>query len=664
MTFWRHTGLAAAVVATACLNDPAAPEAHRLEIQPDTIRFVALGDTSRPRVLAYQHGQYVSASFVQFRTSDTSIATVDHSGLVTSHRVGLVQLIAETPFGANGRSVISITQSVALVSVARDTVRLQALNAAAPIQAVARDPLGTTVAEAQFRYAATDTTVASVNASGVVRARANGSTRVWAIAGAESSSTVVSVEQRATQVELASDTVRFDALGVDRVLSATAVDSLGSPLAVAGAIVGLSDTRVVRLTDSNTVRSVGNGTAIATIAIAGQLAQATIVVAQVGQSLNVQAPSGITSVPLDSLLPVTCQVVDGNGVPVDSAPAVQPSKNGLWTGTACDGLRARRSGVDTLEVSLGALQARVPVAIALRPSVGAIEDVIVQGDTSWMGDPWAPSADTAADGSTELYFGNYVYDSTTDDNRANLERLVSSDGLHFQHDALMLPYGVDLNQEDGRGIENAVVFPAADGNGWRMLYAGGNETSGWAVFGATSVDRRSWTKDGQMIGNGYPNAVRPVGEGLIVDKLPDGSWRLLMGAYEPAPSTTNTFSIAEWRSTDQLTWAFVGSRLSALDLPLPGVRVVYSPTVRQLGPSLWRMAFTADNFSEGTSNSGQSSIWSAVSTDFEHWQIEGVLVSTPGANLIYSTLAKDRLYFVRQGADGINHLATAVVQMP
>ena len=662
MTFWRRlTGLAA-VLGTACLNDPAAPAAYRLEVRPDTIKFLALGDTIRPRVFTYQHGQYAPAKFVQFRTSDTSIAVVDPSGLITSHRVGLVQLIAETPFGASGRSVVSVTQSVALVSVARDTVRLEALNATAPIQAEARDPLGTTVAEAQFRYATTDTAVASVNASGVVRARNNGLTRVWAIAGAESSSTVVRVTQRATQVELASDTVRIDALGVDRALSATALDSLGSPLMVSGAIVALSDTMVVRLTDSTTVRSVGNGTAIATISIAGQLAQALIVVAQVGQSLNVQAPSGITSISLDSLLPITCEAVDSNGVAMDSVPAVQPSKNGLWTGTACDGLRARRSGVDTLEVSLGALQARVPVAIALRPSVGAVEDVIVQGDTSWKGDEWAPSADTAPDGTVELYFGNYVFDSSYGANRSNLVRLLSPDGLNFHYDTLMLPYGPDVNGADGRGIENTVVFPSADGTGWKMLYSGGNQTSGWSVYGASSSDRRNWVKTGPVIGNGYPGTVRPIGEGLLIDRLSDGTWRLIVAAYEPLPSQINTFAITEWHSTDQTVWTYVRTLVSPLEVPLYGIRVTYSPVIQKIGASLWRMIFTADNLSEDAG--GASALWSAVSIDFQHWQIEGVLLNSPDANLLYSALARNHLYFLRQGPDHVTHLATVALEMP
>ncbi len=665
MAVWRRlTGLATAVVVTGCLNDPAAPAVYRLEVRPDPIRFLALRDTIRPRVLVYQDGRYVAAPFSRFRTSDTTVATVDNTGLVTSHRVGTVRLFVESPHGAVGGSVVSVTQAVAHVSLPGDTIRLDALNAMVPLSAVARDPLGSIIANADFRYGSADSTIASVDASGLVRARANGSTRVWAIASAESSSTIVRVTQRAMQVKLGTDTARFDALGVDRVMSASATDSLGSPLSVSGTVVALSDTTVARRVDSITVRSVGDGTAIATISIAGQLVQLPIEVAQVAQSLNVQVPSGIMSVSPDSLLPVSCQAVDANGFPLPDAPSVESAANGLWTGTACGALRAQRSGVDTLQVQLGAVHTSVPVAIALQPQVTPVEDVIVEGDTTWMGDPWAPSADTAPVGGIELYFGNYVYDSTTESNRANLERLVSSDGLHFQHDTLMLPHGADIDQDDGRGIENAVVFPAAGGSGWQMLYAGGNEASGWSVYGATSVDRRSWVKNGQVIGNGYPATTRPAGEGLVVDRLSDGTWRLLMGAYEPSPSTTNTFSITEWHSTDQVSWSFVGSLVSAPDVPLSGIRVVYAPTVRQIGPSLWRMAFTADNFSGGAFSGGQSSIWSAVSTDFQHWQIEGVLVSVAGGNVMYSTLARDHIYFIRRGPDGINHLATAVVQMP
>jgi hypothetical protein len=311
--------------------------------------------------------------------------------------------------------------------------------------------------------------------------------------------------------------------------------------------------------------------------------------------------------------------------------------------------------------SIAGQNTKVMLRLAIQPTVSSpIGDFLtLQGIVP--NDVWAPSADTTPDGRVELYFGDYEPDSILLYNRANLARLVASDPTTFTFDGLALLHGDSVNVMDGRGIENAVVFSSADGTGWRMLYAGGNQVSGWQLYGATSTDRRTWVKTGVVVGNGFPGVIRPVGEGMAVHQMQDGTWRMVMAGYEPAPSTVNAFEITQWTSQDQVTWQYVRTLFSSTTMPLPGRCAVYSPHIRQIGPSMWRMVFAAHSMC-GTQPS--AAIYSAVSSNFTQWQFEGQLLGAPGTLLFYAAPARDFIYFVRRDSGGQNHLAGARVIMP
>ena len=211
MTFWgRCTGLAAAVVATACLNDPAAPAAYRLEVRPDTIRFVALRDTLRPLVLEHRGSTGPSPLFIgSYQILDSNIATVTTAGLITSRGAGSTRLVVRSPHGARDTVVVLVSQAIAGLRVLRDTVTLGALDALQPLEIVATDPLGSEIEHVSLQYDVQDTAVATVTDSGAVRARANGITTVTVRGNDQSAAIVVRVAQRVTQISTAIDTLRF-----------------------------------------------------------------------------------------------------------------------------------------------------------------------------------------------------------------------------------------------------------------------------------------------------------------------------------------------------------------------------------------------------------------------------------------------------------------------
>jgi len=675
MTLWgRRTALAAAVVATACLNDPASPAVDRVEVRPDTIRFVALHDTLRPLVVEYYSTIGPSPLHTaSYRILDTTIATVAATGLITSRAVGWTRLLVRSPTGASDTAVVLVTQKFARLRAVHDTVTLAALEALEPLGVVATDPLGSTIPSLTLQYNVADTAIASVASPGIVRARANGTTTVSVSRDDQSAAIVVRVAQRVTRIATAGDTIRFTALEEAIPVAAHPVDSMGYPVTGVGGQISLADTTIA-VVEGSSIRSKRNGTTQLQFQAGGLEAIQVVAVEQVpaGIAVTFDDTVSIHSVFLDSLIPVNCRVVDANGYAASGTPVVLPSSTGRWSGSTCASLRAQASGWDTLRFAFDSFAASLPVVLAVRPIVGAVAPLDV--DQMPAAAVWAPSARRNSLGQIEVYFAGYaISPDSTGHQAADLYRLVSDDGRRFRYDSVALTHDPDYCDPNGSGIESVAIVPRNDGPGWRMFYAGGSfDCYGWQVFSAVSTDERTWTKEpGVRVSNGGslppnpPNAAPwPSGEGIVIDSQPDGTWRMTVGSYEPVIPREDKFQITEWHSSDQLSWVYVRSLVTTRQLPPEGQRSAYSPTFAQIAPGLWRMIFTADNLNQA---GGRSRLWSAVSTDRVHWSIEGEILGAPGLNYLYSALVGDQL-FTLQAPQGplVNSttLVSATVQMP
>ena len=137
----------------------------------------------------------------------------------------------------------------------------------------------------------------------------------------------------------------------------------------------------------------------------------------------------------------------------------------------------------------------------------------------------------------------------------------------------------------------------------------------------------------------------------------DGGWRMWVGTYVP----NEGFAIEDWHSEDQLSWTRHARIFAPSTFPAGPMYAVFGPSVVRIGPSLWRMYFSADNRDKPD---GRSRIYSAVSRDLESWQFEGEFLSQPDLNFWYATVAGDRLYFIRQGSDGLMFLASTKIAQP
>jgi hypothetical protein len=636
--------------------------------------FDALGDAIRLTAEEFVGGTTLPKPIVTYVSSAPFVATVDVGGLVMSRGNGTAWIAARAPSGATDSILVTVAQQAARVVASRDTLLFEALEAVQTLDAGAVDRMGTEVAGVALSYAATDAAVATVGPAGDVRALANGLTTVMVVGGGESLTVVVRVQQRPVRVLTDADSLRFIALGETATVIGVPVDSLGHTVPGGIADLAVEDTTVLELVDSVTIRAKQNGRTMLRFSAAGFPVQQLGVVSQIPDTIVVSLadPQQIVSLEQDSLIALSCQVLDQNGYAVAVEPTVSPSNGGRWSGSTCRDLRIQRSGFDTLVLSAGSRTTVLSVTLAVRPEVSSALGQYLEVDslpTDVL--PWAPTLWRGPSGNLELYFAGYVPDnSSLTGFRGHLHRLVSTDGVRYRYDGVVLQIDPSNCALNGSGIENIAIVPRADASGWRMYYSSGSfDCYGWQVFSAVSSDGNAWSKEpGIRLDNGSPvppappgTPQLPVGEGMVVEQLPTGEWRMLVGGYRRDQPMDDKFHIVEWRSPDQLSWTYVGPVLTTDQLPPTGQRSVYSPTIREFAPGLWRMIVTADNLGVP---GGRSRLWSAVSTDRASWQIEGEIMGAVGTDLFYSTLVDDRLVLIRKEAEQYQRLASATVVMP
>ena len=179
------TGRAALVVA--------APAPTTVAVTPDALVFTALGDTLRLKAeVRDQLGRPVEDEPVVWTSGASLVATVDSAGLVTAAANGAAT-IAATAGEASGTAVVTVTQSVASVAVSpsADTV---ALGDTLRLAAEAADANGHAVTGAEFAWSSSDTTLATVESSGLVTGVAEGMATITATVGSAQGTAQITVE--------------------------------------------------------------------------------------------------------------------------------------------------------------------------------------------------------------------------------------------------------------------------------------------------------------------------------------------------------------------------------------------------------------------------------------------------------------------------------------
>jgi hypothetical protein len=649
-------------------------------VGPDSVATRLHSPASLIVVAIDPYGNVFQPESIGYRSTDTTVFVIDSTGSIQGRSRGIAQAIATSGSEAD-TTMIHIFQVVDSIAAA-DRLPLHSIGQVATLGFVILSDSGKEIRDSIPQVFLADSTIARLSgpvtdSSVAIEGLANGVAMLTIALGAVERQVEIQVRQKSFSLTLSpAAPLSFGALGDSIQLTAVAYDSVGVELAAPAFTFVTADSSVARVGTGGVVTSAGNGsTTVTAVEITGASGSLPVAVAQVPDSLEVFWPDAHPIRMTDSAggLLLVCIARDRNGFVIPGAEQVT-SMTGLTAGDRCDNLQALRSGFDTLLVQAGSHQKQVEGPIAIRPSLSAPLGAPLAVDSVPAAvASWAPTLIRNTSGALDVYFTGYREDSTVAVGfSGDLHRLTSTDdGVSFRYDGVALARDPVPCSPEGNGIENVAVVPRADGPGWRMFYAAGGFTCyGWQVFSATSPDQRTWTREnGARISNGTPlppsppppHIPWPAGEGIVVDQLPSGEWRMIAGTYENIPVPEDKFQITEWRSPDQLHWTYRGVVLRTDEVGPSAQRSIYSPTIREFVPGVFRMVFTGDNLNVP---GGRSRLYTALSLDGSSWQFEGLLMEGAGTDIFYSTLVGDLLVFIRQEIGQLRYLASARLTMP
>ncbi len=286
---------------------PPPPPANRAPVAGDAIPDQAVVERQTVRI-------DLSASFSDpdgdtlthvATTSNPAVATVGLSGTELSVTGGTRGAAAVT-VRVSDPGGLSATQSFAVevaapvpttVTVTPDTATLTALDQTIRLFAGVRDQIGRPMTDSAVVWSSGDTTVATVDTSGVVTAVANGRATVTALSGEVSDTASVAVSQTAATVEVTPATHTLAAGDTVR-LVATATDDNGHVVEAAAFGWSSSDAAVAAVDDSGLVTGVAPGRATAT-ATAGGVSQSASITVEAANN----APEAVGTIPAQTILP-------------------------------------------------------------------------------------------------------------------------------------------------------------------------------------------------------------------------------------------------------------------------------------------------------------------------------------------------------------------------
>ena len=371
-TLWVYACGDGATEPTPLPPDP--PRPTTVTVSPATVQLTALGAMSQLSTeVRDQNGQVIAGASVTWASNAATVATVSVSGLVTAVANGSATITA-TAGAASGSATVTVAQEVSAVAVTPAETTIAALGDTLQLAAQALDANGNAVEGAEFAWESSDATVATVDASGLVMAMADGSATITATAGSASGSATVTVAQEVSTVAVTPAEANIAALGDTLRLSAEALDANGNAVAGAEFSWESSDDAVATVNATGLVTALGSGSATITAKTGSVSGNVNVSVAQEVRAVVV-APDTATVLVGDTLR-LVATATDANGQAVtgiafawasgDTTVAVVDA-SGLVTGVGAGQVQVTAAAAGTTGRAQLAVVAPVPTTVAVTP---------------------------------------------------------------------------------------------------------------------------------------------------------------------------------------------------------------------------------------------------------------------------------------------------------
>lgn len=230
----RHTASSVVAIglwlAVASCSDTTAPEpsvATTIEPSVDTVTFTALGQVAvLSATVRDQYGRVMPAAATTWASSADSVATVTDDGVVTAAGNGETALTVSSR-GALAGVIVSVHQVATSLALLPDSVVLGDPGDTARVSLAARDARGVTIQAPSVVWASADSTVATVDDSGLVTAVETGTVVISATVDDAIGTTTARVEPQVTLVS-AGPTVLSGEVATELSLAVRVEDLLGA----------------------------------------------------------------------------------------------------------------------------------------------------------------------------------------------------------------------------------------------------------------------------------------------------------------------------------------------------------------------------------------------------------------------------------------------------
>ena len=272
---------------TACSGSPLEPGARArvatVVVAPGNLVLEVGASAGLTASLLDADGSSLPSPVVVWTSTDTTVASVSPSGLVSARGIGAAAIRASSD-GKSGGVTVTVRERTAedqrpvawiQITPAGGTLP-QAIGTAQQLGVVARASDGSVIAAGTVTWTSSVPSVASVSASGLLRAHAAGTAWVKAELAGRRDSVLVSVPTLIARIE--TDPAELS-LGVGDLASigATALDALGNPLA--RAFVWSSGNGAVATVDAaGRVQARGAGSTLITVTSEGKSATTRVTV--------------------------------------------------------------------------------------------------------------------------------------------------------------------------------------------------------------------------------------------------------------------------------------------------------------------------------------------------------------------------------------------------
>src|SRR5437667_8259930 len=259
-------------------------------------------------------GNPLSGRVVTWASSNTAVATVSGTGLVTGLAAGAVTITATSEFKSGTAGVTVTIAPVASVAV-RPAAASVRVGATVQLTATPKDASGNPLSGRVVTWASSNTAVATVNGSGLVSGVAAGPATITATSEGQSGMATVTVTNVPVATVAVSPATAGVQVGATVQLTATPKDASGNPLSGRVVTWASSNTAVATVNGSGLVSGVVAGPATITATSEGKSGTAALTVTATVTTPGTVTDLAVAGVTDTALTLAFTEVSDGTGQP-------------------------------------------------------------------------------------------------------------------------------------------------------------------------------------------------------------------------------------------------------------------------------------------------------------------------------------------------------------